>query len=181
MHDAEDGGIVGADINDVGTADTDVAILLFLLLFPVLSPRGATTTTPALLSPAEPEPSAFMLAALLVLLLLMVLACVLFLFFPPVEHGQACPHMTQHLIPSGTFGHGLFDMCPGKFTKLLNSGICASLNLSISPWNLDGMGGLMGTHLRLECDTLDIAMAMSRWCGMRPWWWPWPWWWPLGP
>lgn len=75
-----------------------------------------------------------------------------FFCFPPWEQGHAWPHMTQQRIPSGTFGGCFWFMWPGKFTKLLNSGICASLYFSMFPWNLAGTGGLWGSHLRLDAE-----------------------------
>lgn len=54
-------------------------------------------------------------------------------FFPPWLQGQAVPHMTQHLIPSGRFGLAFWLMCMGKLTRDVNSGTCAPLNLSVSP------------------------------------------------
>ena len=72
-----------------------------LVLLPVLSPSGATDpeeAPPALSSTEEDEhaPDDLLLEH--------------FLFLPPILHGQACPHITQHLIPSGTFGLGLLLM-----------------------------------------------------------------------
>merc|ERR1740124_1324390 len=51
-----------------------------------------------------------------------------------------------------------------EFTSLVNFGTCTPFILSISPWNLDGMGVFSGTHLRLDA---------PRWC-----WWCW---WGRGP
>jgi len=73
-------------------------------------------------------------------------------FFPPWLHGQAVPHITQHLIPSGKLRLAFWLMCTGKFTSEVNSGTCAAFVFSTSPWNLEGMGGLRGTHLRLDGD-----------------------------
>ena len=137
--------------------DDDDDPTLLLLLFPtVLSPSG--TTAPPLLDNDADDPEVTTgtrvssvvefdmdeerpasIGPLLLLLLLPLgstlyeVVVIFFVVFPPVEHGHACPHITQHLIPSGMFGHGLLLICPGKFTKLLNSGMGASLYISISP------------------------------------------------
>ncbi len=94
----------------------------------------------------------------------MMALLVSFLALFPLEHGQPLPHMTQQRTPSGRLLVCFCDMCAGKLTKLVNSGTGDLAVLSISPWNLDGIGGFKGTHF-----LLDIAMLFkgdAMWCGL---------------
>jgi hypothetical protein len=86
-----------------------------------------------------------------------------FVLFPD-EHWQALPHMTQQRMPSGRLPVCFWDMWAGKLTKLVNSGTSDLDAFSMSPWNLDGIGGFKGTHFLLDCAMLFNGDPM--WCGL---------------